>query len=206
MIPLAGCVVVRGPGRRHPWGAGPSGQRPRPWSHDLLPPAMSGIEAREGVFEKGALAGSGRQQPPPTPYPTPKPCPAAVAGEWKGDHEHVWTGWGDPFNTFWCCYGSGVESFAKLADSIYFHRYVATWHACAQGLECLPSRQCVVWGLQRPAGQGWIGAGGGHARDPRRDQAIIPSRRGSTLVLPGPPTTATGCRAAWTTALFLICT
>jgi DUF1680 family protein len=29
--------------------------------------------------------------------------------------------WGTPRNTFWCCYCTGVESFAKLADSIYFH-------------------------------------------------------------------------------------
>lgn len=28
---------------------------------------------------------------------------------------------GSPNDTFWCCYGTGVESFAKLADSIYFH-------------------------------------------------------------------------------------
>ncbi len=28
---------------------------------------------------------------------------------------------GTPNNTFWCCYGTGVESFAKLSDSIYFH-------------------------------------------------------------------------------------
>ena len=26
-----------------------------------------------------------------------------------------------PFDSFWCCTGTGVESFAKLADSIYFH-------------------------------------------------------------------------------------
>jgi hypothetical protein len=29
--------------------------------------------------------------------------------------------WGTPRNTFWCCYCTGVESFAKLADSVYFH-------------------------------------------------------------------------------------
>jgi DUF1680 family protein len=27
---------------------------------------------------------------------------------------------GTPDNSFWCCYGTGVESFAKLGDSIYF--------------------------------------------------------------------------------------
>lgn len=39
----------------------------------------------------------------------------------KGDNPRAWThGWGDRFNTFWCCYGTAVESFSKLADSIYF--------------------------------------------------------------------------------------
>lgn len=28
--------------------------------------------------------------------------------------------WGTPFDSFWCCYGTGVESFSKLGDSIYF--------------------------------------------------------------------------------------
>jgi hypothetical protein len=45
-----------------------------------------------------------------------------ASGLWKGDNGHVWTkGWGDRFNSFWCCYGTAVESFSKLADSIYFH-------------------------------------------------------------------------------------
>ncbi|KAF4350482.1 hypothetical protein G4B88_027812 [Cannabis sativa] len=29
-------------------------------------------------------------------------------------------GWGKPFESFWCCYGTGIESFSKLGDSIYF--------------------------------------------------------------------------------------
>lgn len=29
--------------------------------------------------------------------------------------------WGAPYDSFWCCYGTGIESFAKLGDSIYFH-------------------------------------------------------------------------------------
>ncbi|KAF8034680.1 hypothetical protein BT93_C0867 [Corymbia citriodora subsp. variegata] len=28
--------------------------------------------------------------------------------------------WGNPFDAFWCCYGTGIESFSKLGDSIYF--------------------------------------------------------------------------------------
>ncbi|PKI60209.1 hypothetical protein CRG98_019397 [Punica granatum] len=29
-------------------------------------------------------------------------------------------GWGSKFDSFWCCYGTGIESFSKLGDSIYF--------------------------------------------------------------------------------------
>ncbi|KAJ9164385.1 hypothetical protein P3X46_023965 [Hevea brasiliensis] len=29
-------------------------------------------------------------------------------------------GWGTPFDSFWCCYGTAIESFSKLGDSIYF--------------------------------------------------------------------------------------
>ena len=32
-----------------------------------------------------------------------------------------WKMFGLPLDAFWCCTGSGIESFAKLADSIYFH-------------------------------------------------------------------------------------
>lgn len=39
----------------------------------------------------------------------------------KGENPRAWTrGFGDRFNTFWCCYGTAVESFSKLSDSIYF--------------------------------------------------------------------------------------
>ncbi|XWS41093.1 hypothetical protein CRYUN_Cryun17cG0050900 [Craigia yunnanensis] len=29
-------------------------------------------------------------------------------------------GWGKPFDAFWCCYGTAIETFSKLGDSIYF--------------------------------------------------------------------------------------
>lgn len=32
-----------------------------------------------------------------------------------------WKLFGQPLDSFWCCTGTGAESFAKLADSIYFH-------------------------------------------------------------------------------------
>ncbi|XP_074293874.1 uncharacterized protein LOC141621055 [Silene latifolia] len=35
----------------------------------------------------------------------------------KGKSNH---GWGTLFDSFWCCYGTGIESFSKLGDSIYF--------------------------------------------------------------------------------------
>lgn len=41
------------------------------------------------------------------------------SGQTKGGSTR---GWGDPLHSFWCCYGSSVESFSKLADSIFFYR------------------------------------------------------------------------------------
>ncbi|EFJ44751.1 hypothetical protein VOLCADRAFT_106211 [Volvox carteri f. nagariensis] len=38
-------------------------------------------------------------------------------GQSKSDNIHHW---GFPYHSFWCCYGTVVESHAKLADSIYF--------------------------------------------------------------------------------------
>ena len=32
-----------------------------------------------------------------------------------------WKLFGRPTEAFWCCTGTGLESFAKLADSVYFH-------------------------------------------------------------------------------------
>lgn len=37
-------------------------------------------------------------------------------------------GWGTPFTSFWCCYGTGIESFAKLGDSIYYQRPMSAAH------------------------------------------------------------------------------
>ncbi|KAF5175774.1 proline-tRNA ligase [Thalictrum thalictroides] len=35
---------------------------------------------------------------------------------------HSYHGWGTKFDSFWCCYGTGIESFSKLGDSIYFEK------------------------------------------------------------------------------------
>ena len=32
----------------------------------------------------------------------------------------MWAGWGTADGSFWCCYGTAIESFAKLGDSIYY--------------------------------------------------------------------------------------
>ncbi|XP_028759417.1 uncharacterized protein LOC114718302 [Neltuma alba] len=37
----------------------------------------------------------------------------------KAKSEHSW---GTKFDSFWCCYGTGIESFSKLGDSIYFEQ------------------------------------------------------------------------------------
>ena len=31
-----------------------------------------------------------------------------------------WAGFGEPDEAFWCCYGTGIESFAKLNDNVFF--------------------------------------------------------------------------------------
>jgi hypothetical protein len=38
-----------------------------------------------------------------------------------------WKTFASPLDSFWCCTGTGVESFAKLADSIYFHGDDELW-------------------------------------------------------------------------------
>ncbi len=38
-----------------------------------------------------------------------------------------WKLFGTPNAGFWCCHGSGVENFSKLADSVYFHDDDGIW-------------------------------------------------------------------------------
>ena len=42
-----------------------------------------------------------------------------ASGYWK---LYAW-----PYDSFWCCTGTGTESFSKLADSIYFHDEGGIW-------------------------------------------------------------------------------
>jgi len=32
-----------------------------------------------------------------------------------------WAGWGTVWDSFWCCYASGIIQWSKIGDSIYFH-------------------------------------------------------------------------------------
>jgi DUF1680 family protein len=34
-----------------------------------------------------------------------------------------WYGFGNHNNSFWCCYGTTIEQFAKLGDSLYFRSW-----------------------------------------------------------------------------------
>jgi len=38
-----------------------------------------------------------------------------------------WKLFGTPNAGFWCCHGTGVENFSKLADSVYFHDDTGIW-------------------------------------------------------------------------------
>nr|TKS10225.1 hypothetical protein D5086_0000085340 [Populus alba] len=42
---------------------------------------------------------------------------STTSGSSKAKSYH---GWGTSYDSFWCCYGTGIESFSKLGDSIYF--------------------------------------------------------------------------------------
>lgn len=81
-------------------------------------------------------------------HPKSPPRPPPAPGLWRGDNGHVWTkGWGERFNSFWCCYGTAIESFSKLADSIYFHSPPPA-HASEESSHKKPSfwaRLAVKW-------------------------------------------------------------
>ncbi|RRR98283.1 beta-L-arabinofuranosidase domain-containing protein [Glycomyces terrestris] len=41
----------------------------------------------------------------------------------------AWGGgtWSTDYNSFWCCQGTGIETFTKLMDSVYFHNGTTLW-------------------------------------------------------------------------------
>lgn len=89
--------------------------------------AVSPLDAYSGNWRQAAFAqfrgpGAGQLQEEPENAPGPGVVLYLLpigAGQSKGQSSH---GWGTPLHSFWCCYGSSVESFAKLQDSIYFYR------------------------------------------------------------------------------------
>ena len=44
-----------------------------------------------------------------------------------------WYGFGTPDASFWCCYGTSIEQFAKLGDSIYFQSAAEAAHGAGAG-------------------------------------------------------------------------
>ncbi|DBA96514.1 hypothetical protein WJX77_003023 [Trebouxia sp. C0004] len=89
--------------------------------------ALSPLDAYSANWRQAAFAqftglGAGQLQEEPENAPGPGVVLYLLplgAGQSKGQSSH---GWGTPLHSFWCCYGSSVESFAKLQDSIYFYR------------------------------------------------------------------------------------
>eukprot|EP00661_Eupelagonemidae_sp_cell13_P000522 gene522-biopygen96 len=78
-------------------------------------------------------------------------------------------GWGTPFNSFWCCYGTGIESNAKLGDTVYMESAGggnATLcpssrcdSRCARcGTLCVSPPHANVWSILRCAVAGYLGA------------------------------------------------
>mmetsp|Transcript_16331 Transcript_16331/g.41803 ORF Transcript_16331/g.41803 Transcript_16331/m.41803 type:complete len:696 (-) Transcript_16331:87-2174(-) len=92
-------------------------------------------------------------------------------------------GWGEPEGSFWCCYGTGIESFAKLADSIYFQS------APGEGVPGVPP---ALWVLQYvPSEVRWAAGGlalrqtGGVARRPGSSVVYQQSVRMEVTAGPG---------------------
>lgn len=78
------------------------------------PDELALADAAERLVQNGVL---GTQHPgTPGVYAYLTPLGAGVTrAKWD------WWGWGKPFGSFWCCYGTAVEAFARLADGIFWH-------------------------------------------------------------------------------------
>ncbi|KAL8493184.1 hypothetical protein ACS0TY_024409 [Phlomoides rotata] len=73
---------------------------------------MAYADYYERALTNGVLSIQRGRQPGVMIYMLP-----LVPGGSKAKSYH---GWGTQFDSFWCCYGTGIESFSKLGDSIYF--------------------------------------------------------------------------------------
>ncbi|XP_065196675.1 uncharacterized protein LOC135828155 [Sycon ciliatum] len=76
----------------------------------------TGSAALADFYERALLNGIMGVQRPGNPGVSLYMLPLG-AGNSKPAAAH---GWGTPFDSFWCCYGTAVESFSKLTDSIFF--------------------------------------------------------------------------------------
>ena len=57
-----------------------------------------------------------------------------------------WKTFASPLDSFWCCTGTGVESFAKLADSIYFRSDEELWvNLFIPSLLSWPAKGLSLW-------------------------------------------------------------
>ncbi|KAG2492010.1 hypothetical protein HYH03_009740 [Edaphochlamys debaryana] len=97
-------------------------QQGQAWSHVVAPQRRERPGADLADDRHPSL---GRfQDLPPGSNATNDPGPGVFlyllplgSGQSKADNGHHW---GYPLNSFWCCYGTAVESYTKLADSIFF--------------------------------------------------------------------------------------
>ncbi|KAJ0988148.1 hypothetical protein J5N97_006504 [Dioscorea zingiberensis] len=79
---------------------------------------MAYADYYERALTNGVLSIQRRREPGVMIYLLP-----LQPGKAKKDNSH---GWGNQFDSFWCCYGTGIESFSKLGDSIYFEEKGST--------------------------------------------------------------------------------
>ncbi|XP_010279004.1 PREDICTED: uncharacterized protein LOC104613017 isoform X2 [Nelumbo nucifera] len=73
---------------------------------------MAYVDYYERALTNGVLSIQRGREPGVMIYMLPQ-----APGDSKARSYH---GWGTKFDSFWCCYGTGIESFSKLGDSIYF--------------------------------------------------------------------------------------
>eukprot|EP01119_Soliformovum_irregulare_P021254 TRINITY_DN7042_c0_g1_i1.p1 TRINITY_DN7042_c0_g1~~TRINITY_DN7042_c0_g1_i1.p1 ORF type:complete len:347 (+),score=107.38 TRINITY_DN7042_c0_g1_i1:1071-2111(+) len=69
----------------------------------------------ERAYYNGALGNQYPNTPGVMLYYTP-------LGNGVTKKKGAWAGWGTPFESFWCCYASGIIQWSKMGDSIYFHQ------------------------------------------------------------------------------------
>jgi hypothetical protein len=88
----------------------------------------------------------------------------AVLGTQRGPGEFLYTlplgrgvskaasghGWGHPQAAFWCCYGSAVESFARLGEDVFFTGVTSVALSSAAAGSCPTSPEAALLTHARP--------------------------------------------------------